>query len=55
MRARFELDGQPRVGEWSHSIYPWYVGHSGPARSLGGRISDLNYFRFVTPGAPPGT
>lgn len=50
VRARFNLDGQPRVSEWSLSQTPCMgPGCAQNAARIAGRIPQLNYYRFKTP------
>lgn len=53
VRARFSLDGQPRVSEWSLTQFPCPPGYGfecarGVARKIG-HIPTLNHYRFKTP------
>jgi hypothetical protein len=47
MRARFELDGQPRVTKWSYSRVPMLMGEPDPCEF--NYVPNRNYFRFITP------
>lgn len=49
IRARFELEGHPRVAEWGLSELPWPPGPSPCKLASMGRIPDPNYYRFKTP------
>jgi hypothetical protein len=54
VRARFDLEGQTRVSEWSLSEVPCVLSGTVCGRELArrtGRIQDIHYFRFRTPGA----
>ena len=46
IRARFEIEGHPRVAEWGLSEHPWPLG---PSPCKLGRIPIPNYYRFKTP------
>ncbi len=45
VRARFEINGETRLGDWSRSLHPY-----SPVQraDLPGEIPYANYFRFVT-------
>jgi len=47
VRARFMLDGKPRLTRWSYSRIPWYTLEQDPC--LSDHIPLSNYYRFMTP------
>ena len=47
VRARFMLDGRPRITRWSYSRIPWYGPSQDPC--LADHIPLTNYYRFMTP------
>lgn len=51
IRARFKLDGQPRVTEWGMSQYPQRISRKkyGPSIRRSRVIPNPNYYRFKTP------
>jgi hypothetical protein len=53
VRARFEVNGQPRITQWSFSQWPWSprdaaAQHASTPRGLN-QIPFKNYYRFETP------
>lgn len=52
IRARFEINGETRISEWSLSMIPWTPGESPRSQARRrGQIPAANFYRFETPSA----